>query len=181
MESTAFPSKEMRQFASFEARLKDDLSLQDIEEIEKQIVLETTDKTRGVAVGLLNRFEARKPALIERQITKIEEASDLLSKIEYLTPLIDYLDPDVVNERLDKIQFEASLASDPKVQDAVAKKLKHLQFAQAKPLVRDLKDFVGRLETVAAQVLNTNSLAPLFSEFNNVQISQINQAITAGR
>ena len=144
-------------------------------------MLQTTDNTRGVSIGLLNRFEAKKPALIERQIIKIEESSDLLSKIEYLTPLIDYLDPAAVTEKLDQIQFEASLVNDPKVQEAVTKQLKHLHFAQAKPLVRDLKAFVGRLENIASQVLNTDSLAPLFTELNPVQITQIHQAVLAGR
>jgi|GEM_PF-2715093 len=180
MGSTAFPSKEMSQLASFEARMGDDLSLQDIEEIEQQIVIQTTDKTRGVAVGLLNRLDAKKPALIDREIKKLGQTSDLISKINILSSLIQYLAPEEVSEKLAEIQFEASLVDDPKVRDAVTEQLKHLNFAQAKPVVHDLRDFVDRLKKVGNAVLNTNSLAPMFAELSDYQVEQIRRTAIAG-
>jgi hypothetical protein len=180
MGSTAFPFKEMGRLASFEARLGEDLSLQQIEEIEQQIMVQTTDKTRGVAVGLLNRFDAKKPALIARQITMLDQAEDPVSKIKLLAPLIGYLDPDAVDEKLDKIQFEANLSDDPKVRNAATQQLKHLKFAQAKPFVRDLQDFVDRLGNVVRDVLQTNSLAPMLNGLSAYQVAQVQRGAIGG-
>jgi hypothetical protein len=164
-----------------EIRLRSqDLSLQDIEEIEQQVMVQTTDKTRKFAVGILERCETKKQPLIARQITKLEAASDPAQKIGLLTPLIPYLEPQEVDEKLDKIQFEASLTTDPKVQKAVAKQLEHLQFAQAKPVVHDLHAFVARLKGIGEAVLNRNSLDPMLGELSQYQIQQVSQSAIRG-
>jgi len=171
----------MRRLASLEARLnRADLSLQQIDEIAEQIVVQTTDKTRGVAVGLLNRCEARKPALIDRQIRLVQEATDPIAKIKLLTPLIGHLNPTEVDEQLKAIEFEASLSENPKVQEAVKKQLEHLQFAQAKPLLHDLKHFMDQAQKVGAAVQRTQSLAPL-QGWNNVQWGEVRRAAIGGR
>ena len=68
----------------------------------------------------------------------------------------------------------------PKVRDAVTEQLKHLQFAQAKPVIHDLKDFVDRLKKVGHAVLNTNSLAPMFAALSDYQVEQIRRTAIAG-
>lgn len=183
MGSAAFPSREMKRLASFEARLEEDLSLKDIEEIKKKIVVETTDKTVLVAgrwFDLFDKFNNKEDGLIEREVSRLEHASDPLAKINILDSLITYLDPREVDERLDKIQWEASLITDPKVQMAVKEKLQHLKFAQAKPIVRDLEEFARRLSEIGREVLNGNSLAPMTKELSPFQIGEIQRAIQAG-
>ena len=177
MGSTAFPSEEARSFAKFEALLgREDLSLGDIEEIEQQIVVQTTDKTRGFALNLLNRCDAKKPALVDRQIQMFDQASSPVSKIKLLTPLIGYLDEDVVEKKIEAIQMEASLSSNQTVRDAVTKQLEHVKFAQAKPLIKDLDTFIADARKVGAAVERTGSLA-LLSQFNAPQLHEVQRAI----
>jgi len=157
-----------------------DLSLRDIEEIEQQIMVQTTDKTRKFASNLLKSCDEKKEPLIARQITMLDNASDPVMKINLLTPLIPYLDPQEVDQKLDKIEFEASISSDPKVQQAVTAQLQHLQFAQAKPVVHDLKEFTTRLSEIGTAVLNQNSLDPMVKELSQYQIQQVQQAAIGG-
>ncbi len=177
MGSMSFPSKEMMQLASFEARLGEDLSLQDIEEIEQQIVglNQTTDKTRGIAVGLFNRLEAKKPALIDRGIVKMEQASDPVSKIKLLTPLIGYLEPSAVDEKLEAIKLEASLC-DQKIQDAVQKQLEHLEFAQQKPVIYEVEGLRAEMERIAQKIEESGTLDAL-KLLNPVQLGEVRRAI----
>ncbi len=177
MGSTAFPSNEMRKLASFEARLGEDLSLSTIEEIETQIADFTTDnKTRGIAINLLNRFEAKKTPLVDRQIQKLDQASDPVAKIKLLTPLMGYLEPDTVNEKFEAIQMAASLSSNKKVRDAVTKQLEHFKFAQEKPIIADLDTFASNALKVSSAVQRMQSFAPL-SQFNSPQILEVQRAI----
>jgi len=169
------------ELSKYEVRLGgQDLSLQDIEEIEQQVMVQTTDKTRKFAVGILQKCEDKKQPLIDRQIKQLDAASDPALKIGLLTPLIPYMEPQQVDEKLDKIQFEATLASDPKVQKAVTKQLEHLQFAQAKPVVHDLNAFVTRLKGIGEAVLNRNSLDPMLGELSQYQIQQVTQSAIRG-
>jgi hypothetical protein len=169
------------ELSKYEVRLGgQDLSLQDIEEIEQQVMVQTTDKTRKFAVGILQKCEDKKQPLIERQITQLDASTDPVAKIGLLTPLIPYLEPQEVDKKLDKIEFEATLSTDPKVQKAVVKQLEHLHFAQAKPVVHDLNAFVTRLKGIGEAVLNRNSLDPMLGELSQYQISQVTQAAIRG-
>lgn len=175
--SMSFPP-EFSELTSLEARLSEDLSLGQIEEIEQQIVglNQTTDKTRGIAVSLLNRFEAKKPALIDREIVRLEQATDPVSKIKLLTPLIGYLDPSAVVEKIEAIKLEASL-SDQKIQDAVKKQLEHLEFAQEKPVLHDLSEFIASARRIAETVEKSRTLDPLLQSMNPVQLREVRRAI----
>jgi hypothetical protein len=177
MKIEQYPSE----LAACQTRLRgQDLSLQDIEEIEHEVMVQTTDKTRQFASSLLQRCDEKKKPLIDRQIVMLDQATDPVAKIGLLTPLIPYMEPQEVDEKLEKIEFEASLSSDPKVQKAVTKQLEHLQFAQAKPLVHDLKEFTLRLKSVGDAVLSQNSLDPMVKELNQYQIQQVRHAAARG-
>jgi hypothetical protein len=172
MNGPSFPP-EMRQLAALERRLNEDLTLDEIDEIEQQITAQATDKTRQVAINLLNRFEAKKPALIDRQITLLNDASDPVAKIRLLAPLMGYLDPEAVDTQLTAIEMDVALSSNEKVRAAAQKQLEHLKFAQKKPILHDLKTFADQARKVAAAVQRTQSLQPMLAEFNPIQLTEI--------
>jgi hypothetical protein len=170
METTSFPP-EMRRLAALEARLGDDLSLKDIEKIEEKIAKATTDTTQEVAIRLFERFESKKPSLIQRALVKVEKASGPAARVRLLTPLIPYLDPDVVDRKLNAIALEASL-SNGKTQRVVQNQLESLHFAQQNPVVQDLFEFKKRAREISTAIRNTNSLDGLRA-FNPRQIGEI--------
>ena len=163
----------INQLAKFEKKLGDHLSLQSIEEIEDQIMCQTTDKTRSFAVNLIELFENKKLELIDNQVHQLDKAAGPLDRLKLLIPLIGYLEPEEVERRFDTIELDA-LSADEKIRKAVQKQLEPLRFAEHKPLVKDLAQFTVRAHEIADQVRREHSLAPL-QELSPVQLREVDR------
>lgn len=173
MSGACFPS-EAGQLASLEARLKEDISLQGIAAIEEQIPPCTTGKTQQIALNLLNCCERRRSDLLEKQIDIIRGTNALDKKIKLFAPLMQYLDPALVEKTLLEFQVAALDAADPKIKKSV----NHLFFRQENPLLEDFEDFVARVGKIAARIRQEQSILPL-KAFNDVQLKEIGRQATA--
>ncbi len=183
MEGVSFP-QEARGFAAIEQSLEADLSLSQIEKIGEQIVnTKTTDKTREVGLGLLNRLESKRDALVNQKLAELNQTSNLVSKIKQLQPLIYFLPPEEIDRQLSAIEMDASLLSgqDQKLQESVQQQLDHLRLSLDKPIFQELDantphGFAAKAKEVANAVLRTGSLAPLAEGFNAVQLREVCRA-----
>ena len=178
MSGVSFP-QEARRIAQLGASVsralnQKNLSLKECEELDRQIMDETTDKMKDVAIPLLMQVEEKKQTLVERQMVRLSKAETPLAKLNLLIPIIAYLEPEEVDRQLEAIQVDASLA-DPRIQNVMKSKLERVLFAQKKPLVRDLEAFGERIRKIAAVVRRTNSLNPM-EALNTIQCRQIQAA-----
>jgi len=186
MEGASFP-REVQTFAALERALDADLSLQDIEEIGEQIVnTKTTDKTRAIGLGLLNRLDTKREELVKNKLAQLNQTRDPVLKIKQLQPLIYFLPPEEVERQFTAIAMQASLLSgkDQRTQEAVQGQLNHLRLTTKRPVFLELDEntphsFVNEAQKVADAVLRTKSPAPL-QGFNKVQLEEVSRAAARG-
>ncbi|MBI5272502.1 MAG: hypothetical protein HY861_00785 [Chlamydiia bacterium] len=185
MASASFPT-EARKLAALEVQLSVELaSLEDLQKIEQEIVENTTEKTAGIAEGLLNRLEDQRSALVSKKIVQLEKNKDPIAKVGQLKALWNFMTPEKIDEQLSAIALNASLLpkKDAKTQRVVQEEFEHLNFMHQKPIVHELDEnvphsFAEQVSKIAETVRNTHSLQAL-RELNPVQLGEIGRV--AGR
>lgn len=178
MKSSPFPS-EVSKFAAFEKRISEELTLDQIDEIVDQILIEMSDKTREVGQKLLSQLSIKQQLLIDRQIAILEGNENPISKIDQLKYLLFFLSPEEIERQLDVIEMTLALYSeiDQRVIEAAKRELRLLRFRQDFPIVNDLfgeapSDFTFQMKKIAREIEKSGSLASLIS-LNETQRKEI--------
>jgi len=176
---------EWQPFAALEIRLSaGDLTLNEIQDIQDQIVFKTTDKTQQLAVKLLGQVEKRKDALMNEQAAASGQVFELAQKIVDLDIRWNAMAPDQIAEELLSLNLKASVLPDKapswvqQVKRAAEQQLEHLRFTFAHPSIKELSrdslepTFATRLHAIAERLRQENSLQA-FQELEPTQQREI--------
>ncbi len=163
------------EFAALEARLNaGDLTVNELQDIQDQIVLKTTEKTQKLVKGLFDKVEAKKDSLKEREAVVSQDVFGLAQKIVDLGIRWNQLVPEQIAEELVSLNQRATLISGEKevspwvqeINQAAQRQLEHLNFAFVFPVVIELKQetmeptFASRLHAIAEKIRQQNTVLP---------------------
>jgi hypothetical protein len=143
-----------------------------------------TEKTKGIAYGLLGRLEEKQTKLIHQEISLLEADSDLFSKIEKFKNLLFFLSPEEKRIHLESIKILCrSLYEkiEPDLIKTAQREIDFLEFREAFPIIEDLfgqdpSSFASQMQSIAYKIEKTNVLDSL-KFLNNAQ----KKAIYSGR
>jgi len=163
------------EFAALEARLNaGDLTINELQDIQDQIVLKTTEKTHKLVSGLFDKIEAKKDSFTNREAAVSEEVCDLAKKIGQLEIRWNQMVPSQIadelvslNERATRISGEREISPwIHEINRAAQEQLEHLNFAFVFPQVIELKretmepTFASRLHKIAEQIRQQDNVLP---------------------
>lgn len=163
------------EFAALEVRLNaGDLTVNELQDIQDQIVLKTTEKTQKLVNKLFDKVEEKKGSLLEKEAVVSEEVFAVSKKIVDLGIRWNTMVPEQIAEELVSLNERATLISGQQevspwvleINQAAQRQLEHLNFAFVFPLVIELKTqsmeptFASRLHGIAEKIRQQNTLLP---------------------